>query len=117
MKPNAHGLPHTEANQPLPIALSEAQMCVARRELSVATSRALGVSRLLHLGLTRWRQSHRRLGSGRSPSPVVATRPSVATPGALRGAPRFVRGGGRWRRAIPPPASTTARTYPNSSVH
>jgi hypothetical protein len=27
MKPNAYGLPHTEANQPLPIALSEAQMC------------------------------------------------------------------------------------------
>ena len=26
LKPNAHGLPHTEANQPPPIALSEAQM-------------------------------------------------------------------------------------------
>jgi hypothetical protein len=24
LKPNAHGLPHTEANQPSPIALSEA---------------------------------------------------------------------------------------------
>jgi hypothetical protein len=27
LNPNAHGLPHTEANQPSPIALSEAQMC------------------------------------------------------------------------------------------
>jgi hypothetical protein len=27
LKPTAHGLPHTEANQPPPIALSEAQMC------------------------------------------------------------------------------------------
>ena len=27
LKPNAHGLPHTEANQPPPIALSEPQMC------------------------------------------------------------------------------------------
>jgi hypothetical protein len=27
LKPNAYGLPHTEANQPSPIALSEAQMC------------------------------------------------------------------------------------------
>jgi hypothetical protein len=72
-----------------------ADVCVARRELSVATSRALGVPRLLHLGLTRWRQSYRRLGSAVT-QPVVATRPSVATPGALRGAPRFVRGGGRW---------------------
>jgi hypothetical protein len=27
LKPNAHGLPHTAANQPSPIALSEAQMC------------------------------------------------------------------------------------------
>ena len=26
LKPNAHGLPQTEANQPSPIALSEAQM-------------------------------------------------------------------------------------------
>ena len=26
-KPNAYGLPHTEAKQPPPIALSEAQMC------------------------------------------------------------------------------------------
>jgi hypothetical protein len=26
LKPNAHGLPHTEANQPSPIALSEAPM-------------------------------------------------------------------------------------------
>ena len=26
LKPNAHGLPQTEANQPPPIALSEAQM-------------------------------------------------------------------------------------------
>jgi hypothetical protein len=26
LKPNAHGLPHTAANQPPPIALSEAQM-------------------------------------------------------------------------------------------
>jgi hypothetical protein len=71
-----------------------ADVCVARRELSVATSRALGVPRLLHLGLTRWRQSYRRLGSAVT-QPVVATRPSVATPGALRGALRFVRGGGR----------------------
>src|SRR6266550_5890913 len=117
MKPNAHGLPHTEANQPLPIALSEAQMCALLAASYPLPPAALGVSRLLHLGLTRWRQSHRRLGSGRSPSPVVATRPSVATPGALRGAPRFVRGGGRWGRAIPPPASTTERTYQNSSVN
>jgi hypothetical protein len=27
LKPNAYGLPHTEAHQPPPIALSEAQMC------------------------------------------------------------------------------------------
>ena len=27
LNPNAHGLPQTEANQPPPIALSEAQMC------------------------------------------------------------------------------------------
>jgi hypothetical protein len=27
LKPNAHGLQHTEANQPPPIALSEPQMC------------------------------------------------------------------------------------------
>jgi hypothetical protein len=27
LKSNARGLPHTEANQPPPIALSEAQMC------------------------------------------------------------------------------------------
>ena len=27
LKPNAHGLPQTEANQPSPIALTEAQMC------------------------------------------------------------------------------------------
>jgi len=27
LKPNAHGLPHAAANQPPPIALSEAQMC------------------------------------------------------------------------------------------
>ena len=27
LKPNAFGLPHTEANQSPPIALSEAQMC------------------------------------------------------------------------------------------
>jgi hypothetical protein len=27
LKPNAYGLPHTEANQPSPIALNEAQMC------------------------------------------------------------------------------------------
>ena len=27
LKPNAHGLPHTAANQPPPIALTEAQMC------------------------------------------------------------------------------------------
>jgi hypothetical protein len=27
LRPNAYGLPHTEANQPPPIALSESQMC------------------------------------------------------------------------------------------
>ena len=27
LKPNAYGLAHTEANQPSPIALNEAQMC------------------------------------------------------------------------------------------
>jgi hypothetical protein len=29
LKPNAYGLPDTEANQPPPIALSEAQMCAS----------------------------------------------------------------------------------------
>ena len=41
LKPNAHGLPHTEGHQSSPIALSEAQMCA----LLAASYRGLKIGR------------------------------------------------------------------------
>jgi hypothetical protein len=54
---------------PQPLALTEPQMCALLAASYPLPPAARGVSRLLHLGLTRWRQSYRQARFRPSPSP------------------------------------------------